>query len=99
MLATLPERQWPPVGWSMMTEVDDIDPVARTGWSVLVTGFAEEVTDPDELEACGLLPLGRWAGSGDRFVRISTDLISGRRAGMQFAAADNGLRPAPEVVG
>jgi RNA polymerase sigma-70 factor (ECF subfamily) len=26
VLATLPDRQWPPVGWSAMTEIDDLDP-------------------------------------------------------------------------
>jgi RNA polymerase sigma-70 factor, ECF subfamily len=26
VLATLPDRQWPAVGWSAMTEIDDIDP-------------------------------------------------------------------------
>ncbi|MEY9872537.1 hypothetical protein ABH931_002013 [Streptacidiphilus sp. MAP12-33] len=29
-------------------EADDIDPLARTGWSVVVTGYATLVTDPDE---------------------------------------------------
>jgi RNA polymerase sigma-70 factor (ECF subfamily) len=26
VLATLPDRQWPAVGWSTMTEIDDLDP-------------------------------------------------------------------------
>ncbi|WP_405959638.1 pyridoxamine 5'-phosphate oxidase family protein [Streptomyces sp. NBC_00024] len=30
-------------------EADDLDPVTRTGWSVVVTGTASRVLDPAEL--------------------------------------------------
>jgi uncharacterized protein len=50
------------------------------GWSVHGTGLAEEVTDPDELARLHALPLRQWATNGaERFVRISLDLLSGRR--------------------
>ncbi len=43
-------------------EVDSIDPAAETGWSVVVTGMAEEVVDPDDLaearRAAGALGAG-----------------------------------------
>jgi uncharacterized protein len=59
-------------------EVDEIDPATETGWSVVVTGLAEEVVDPDDLAQA--VPLVRWASGPDsRIVAISPDLVSGRR--------------------
>ena len=61
-------------------EVDEIDPTTETGWSVVVTGLAEEVVDPDDLADAQSLPLVRWApGPDSRIVAISPDLVSGRR--------------------
>lgn len=61
-------------------EVDDFDPMYHSGWSVVVTGVAREVTDPGELAALRNAPLTRWAPRGDRrLVAIATDMISGRR--------------------
>ena len=61
-------------------EVDDFDPATRTGWSVLVTGVARELTDPTELEAARRIDLPRWAPTdGDRVVAVSLEIVSGRR--------------------
>ena len=61
-------------------EADDVDPVYQTGWSVLVQGVAREVNGPADLERVRLAPLRAWAGPGrDRFVRIPTEQITGRR--------------------
>jgi uncharacterized protein len=61
-------------------EVDEIDPAAHTGWSVVVTGVARELTDPDDLAAAQRLPLARWApGEDHRVVAVSTEVVSGRR--------------------
>jgi nitroimidazol reductase NimA-like FMN-containing flavoprotein (pyridoxamine 5'-phosphate oxidase superfamily) len=61
-------------------EVDDIDAIGHGGWSVLVTGRLREITDPDELEAAQELPLAPWWHRVDqRYVRLSMDLLSGRR--------------------
>jgi nitroimidazol reductase NimA-like FMN-containing flavoprotein (pyridoxamine 5'-phosphate oxidase superfamily) len=61
-------------------EVDDMDPMAHTGWSVLVTGFARVVTNQFELDALRAANVPRWApGEDGRVVSISTDLVSGRR--------------------
>jgi nitroimidazol reductase NimA-like FMN-containing flavoprotein (pyridoxamine 5'-phosphate oxidase superfamily) len=56
---------------------------APAGWSVLVRGVAQEVTDPDELAAARALPLESWAWDGiaDRFVKIEPTLVTGRRIG------------------
>lgn len=61
-------------------EVDDFDPTYHSGWSVVVTGVAREVTDPDELASLADAPLTRWAPQGaSRVMAIATDVISGRR--------------------
>ena len=61
-------------------EIDEIDPVAHTGWSVMVTGMARELTDPGELAAARTPPLARWApGDEHRVIAISTEIVSGRR--------------------
>lgn len=61
-------------------EVDEIDPVSRTGWSVLVIGRASVVTDIDRLISV-LDPARRpWIGGRDRYViQITTERIEGRR--------------------
>lgn len=62
-------------------EADEYDRQARDGWSVLVTGVADIVEDPDEIEALDALDLHPWADSVDRpfWVRIRPDEITGRR--------------------
>jgi nitroimidazol reductase NimA-like FMN-containing flavoprotein (pyridoxamine 5'-phosphate oxidase superfamily) len=61
-------------------EADTMDPLDHTGWSVMVTGVAHQVTDPDELEAVHPEKIARWAPTGDGcVVAISTELVSGRR--------------------
>jgi nitroimidazol reductase NimA-like FMN-containing flavoprotein (pyridoxamine 5'-phosphate oxidase superfamily) len=57
-------------------EVDGIDPVHHTGWSVFVEGAAYEATTWE----VGHLELEAWApGEKDRWVRLVPHLISGRR--------------------
>ncbi|MHB1712631.1 MAG: pyridoxamine 5'-phosphate oxidase family protein [Acidimicrobiales bacterium] len=61
-------------------EVDDVDACYHTGWSVLIQGMAEEVTDPGALDRLGRLGLLPWAGGARHcFVRIHAERISGRR--------------------
>lgn len=61
-------------------ESDDFDPLYHSGWSVVVTGVAREVTDPGELASLKSAPLARWAPRGNgRIVAISTEVVSGRR--------------------
>jgi uncharacterized protein len=62
-------------------EVDDMDPLWHTGWSVVVTGLARELTNPEDAAALDGFDLPYWApaASGDRIVEISTQMISGRR--------------------
>lgn len=61
-------------------EVDDYDPVKKTGWSVVVVGRARHVTEPEELAAMHELPLEAWApGRRDQFLRIVPEIVTGRR--------------------
>jgi uncharacterized protein len=64
----------------MAFELDGVDPISRTGWSVLVRGHAQHVTDRTELTRLRRLPLFSWApGPKSHYVRISPQLTSGRR--------------------
>ncbi|MBG0816536.1 pyridoxamine 5'-phosphate oxidase family protein [Planomonospora sp. ID82291] len=61
-------------------EVDEFDPVMRTGWSVTVVGHARAVEDPAEVVRLAALPLTPWApGTRDHFVVIAAEQVSGRR--------------------
>jgi nitroimidazol reductase NimA-like FMN-containing flavoprotein (pyridoxamine 5'-phosphate oxidase superfamily) len=65
-------------------EVDEIDPETRTGWSVVVVGKSEPVTDIDDLVMlCD--PAHRPWPSDDRghFLRIRVEIISGRRLALR----------------
>jgi nitroimidazol reductase NimA-like FMN-containing flavoprotein (pyridoxamine 5'-phosphate oxidase superfamily) len=58
-------------------EVDDIDPVAKAGWSVVVHGTARDISDFDGPER--VRAAQPWTGPKDFLVRISPRSISGRR--------------------
>ena len=60
-------------------EVDDVDETARTGWSVLVIGDANAITDESELVRARQLPFAPWAdGERDCYIRVIAGLVSGR---------------------
>lgn len=60
-------------------EADAVDPVTRTGWSVLVTGGAAEITRPDEIAAADALELDSWVAGRRRYIRVRSESVSGRR--------------------
>ncbi|WP_173100461.1 pyridoxamine 5'-phosphate oxidase family protein [Actinomadura verrucosospora] len=67
-------------GRPLTFEADDLEPALRTAWSVLLTGTAEAVTDPSEVERLASLPLAPWPDSPRPFlVRLTPDKITGRR--------------------
>jgi nitroimidazol reductase NimA-like FMN-containing flavoprotein (pyridoxamine 5'-phosphate oxidase superfamily) len=60
-------------------EVDDVDPGWSRGWSVVLRGFAEHVTDPAALARLEQLPLQPWdPDPKTAYIRITTHLVSGR---------------------
>jgi nitroimidazol reductase NimA-like FMN-containing flavoprotein (pyridoxamine 5'-phosphate oxidase superfamily) len=61
-------------------EVGDVDENTMSGWSVLVQGIANPISTQEDLDRARSLDLRRWGdGPKDHFVRISTDIMSGRR--------------------
>jgi nitroimidazol reductase NimA-like FMN-containing flavoprotein (pyridoxamine 5'-phosphate oxidase superfamily) len=62
-------------------QIDDIDPAARQGWSVLIQGPAHHVTGAEE-EDVRQAGTESWApGDRELYVRIVPSRITGRRVG------------------
>jgi Pyridoxamine 5'-phosphate oxidase len=59
-------------------EADSIDPQTRSGWSVVVTGRADTVTDPDQVLRYERL-LHPWINHADTVVAIEPEIITGFR--------------------
>lgn len=73
-------------------EIDGVDPMTRTAWSVVVKGTAREVSHPAERDAVERLPLVPWVSEiTPEFVRIEPELVTGREfrvtAGIDLSAA------------
>lgn len=61
-------------------EIDGIEPEAKTGWSVIVIGAAEEITQAAEIARLGQLGLRPLApGDKPHWIRIRSTVVSGRR--------------------
>ncbi len=73
-------------GARVVFEVDELDRLYRCGWSVLVHGTAEEVTDVATLAGAHPERLRSWSrGLKDHWIRISPVQVSGRRLGPAWA--------------
>ena len=59
-------------------EADSIDPQSRTGWSVVVTGRADTLTDPEQVLRYEQL-LHPWVNRADTVVAIEPAIITGFR--------------------
>jgi uncharacterized protein len=67
---------WPWVAF----EVDEANVDDTGGWSVLVVGHAEEITDATEIERVSCLRGPLWnAGSPTHWMRITPEKVTGRR--------------------
>jgi nitroimidazol reductase NimA-like FMN-containing flavoprotein (pyridoxamine 5'-phosphate oxidase superfamily) len=61
-------------------EIDELDPAAKEGWTVLIHGSAHHVTDEAERAAVAQTGIAPWAGGvRDLYMRIRPTHISGRR--------------------
>jgi nitroimidazol reductase NimA-like FMN-containing flavoprotein (pyridoxamine 5'-phosphate oxidase superfamily) len=60
-------------------QVDEVDVLTRTGWSVLVTGVPEIVTDETERAHVRELVQTWVPGRDDVFVRLPFTVVTGRR--------------------
>lgn len=68
------------LGTSVAFEIDGHDDEARTGWSVVVHGRAEEVERLEDLLAAEDTGLAPWAdATKDRFMIVVPDEVTGRR--------------------
>ncbi len=59
-------------------EADSLDSESRSGWSVVVTGLARIVTDPDQVTRYEQL-LKPWVNHADTVLAIDPDIVSGFR--------------------
>lgn len=63
-------------------QVDDIDPLSHSGWSVMVTGEAREVTDVGDLADLEAAGIPHWVHSeDDATMAVATTMVTGRRVG------------------
>ncbi|MFE5332804.1 helix-turn-helix domain-containing protein [Embleya sp. NPDC056575] len=85
VFTTRPDSPLAHVRGTTAFEVDDVDRYARLGWSVLVIGVVEPVTDPVEIAGLAEAGGGAWpARRGELWFRIHPGRVTGRR-----------LRPGP----
>ncbi|MCV7328640.1 pyridoxamine 5'-phosphate oxidase family protein [Mycobacterium cookii] len=59
-------------------EADDLDPLTQTGWSVVVTGRAHTVFDPESVARYERL-LHPWVNHPDSVVAIAPTMVTGIR--------------------
>jgi nitroimidazol reductase NimA-like FMN-containing flavoprotein (pyridoxamine 5'-phosphate oxidase superfamily) len=60
-------------------EADELDIASRTGWSVVITGIAEVVTDPTEQTQLRDVVMSWAPGDRDTVIRLPIMLLTGRR--------------------
>lgn len=79
-------------------EADDLDPATASGWSVVVTGRATRVTDPDQIARYRNVPLRPWApGERDQFLTITIEMLEGRRVSRPAESSDPGASQSTPV--
>jgi nitroimidazol reductase NimA-like FMN-containing flavoprotein (pyridoxamine 5'-phosphate oxidase superfamily) len=67
---------WPWVAF----EIDGLADDGTSGWSVLMVGTAEEITDPREIDTATAKRVVHWrTGAETRWLRIIPSTVSGRR--------------------
>lgn len=71
-------------------EIDELNPAAREGWSVLVQGSVHHVESEDERASVRQAGVEPWAGGvRELFLRIRPTRITGRRIRMKPPAGKN----------
>ncbi len=73
-------------------EIDGVDELARTGWSVIIQGVPEEVVRRDELVRLDRHGLEPWVpGAELHWMRIRARTVSGRRITLPDGAIPGGF--------
>jgi uncharacterized protein len=68
-------------------EADSTDLAAHTGWSVTAVGYAQAVTDSDEIQRLEQTAADPWApGEHTHYIKVSPAIINGRRIGTKRLA-------------
>lgn len=81
-------------GQVVSVEADGVDRLYHAGWSVLVTGVAQLLTEARDVERAGPLPLGTWAPGPHPFlVRVPSTVVSGRRISWSGPVPEVRTRP------
>jgi hypothetical protein len=57
-------------------EADDFDSRSRSGWSIVVTGWARRITDPEQVSRYERL-LQPWVNHADTVLAIEPEVVSG----------------------
>ncbi|MCK2220216.1 pyridoxamine 5'-phosphate oxidase family protein [Actinomadura sp. ATCC 31491] len=74
---TVLSREVAPAAAVVAFEADELDPYERLGWSVIVTGVARLVEDPEEVARFKEL-LHPWVQGGmDQVIRIRPEFVNG----------------------
>jgi len=61
-------------------EIDGVDESSRTGWSVIIRGVAEEVTNAADIRRLDALGMTPWApGRKSHWIRIRARAVTGRQ--------------------
>ena len=65
----------------LAVEVDEYDPGAGDGWSVLVRGIASELASSDAVDRARRLLRDSWLEleTSEHYVQVACDLVTGRR--------------------
>ena len=75
-------------------EADHIDPIAESGWSVLVRGTATHLRDTDRISALADTAVHPWApGRRDHWIEIHAEQITGRIIWRQRLVSDSDRAP------
>jgi len=68
-------------------EIDDFEPVSRSGWSVVVRGRCSVESDPRTIRSLREAAAAPWAGgTRNLYLRMRIDQVSGRTVGDPGAA-------------
>lgn len=87
--------EWPWVGF----EVDGLEAENESGWSVMVSGRAEEITDPATIERAVAMRDSPWRkGPNVRWIRITPTEITGRRIESDSSSESLSVESPPELT-
>jgi hypothetical protein len=72
-------------------EVDELEPSSLSGWSVIIAGVTEPVTQPMDVRRLDALALQSWiADPRSQWIRIRARVVSGRRVEPSGVATEHG---------